>query len=289
MLSGKIVAYLLDNLANDVMKQIYISHTKRDRRHMEKLREYLKQAGYRPRINRGMTQGKTWDLGLVDTIRSSDIVIPILTEDGAGSLDVTYEWSLALGSGVPVYPILFRGVNAHPHLMILPMYDFGAYTDENRAWEQFMRELQRVLGDEVSIVKMDAGPQNPPQHSTVNLSSAPHPMREPKPPPKQEPAKAAGFYLVVELGDNPPQEYRLEQSSISLGRDAENDIQINDHGVSRSHLRFIRGDGGYRAMDLGSTNGTFDISGERITSVALKPNDVLKIGSHIVLTYKYMD
>jgi len=46
------------------------------------------------------------------------------------------------------------------------------------------------------------------------------------------------------------------ESSLSIGRDATNDIQLPFSFVSSSHLCLGRRDGGWFAVDLGSTNGT---------------------------------
>jgi clan AA aspartic protease (TIGR02281 family) len=67
---------------------------------------------------------------------------------------------------------------------------------------------------------------------------------------------------------------------ITIGRDLDNDIVINDTKVSRHHLQIIKeGSGNFRIVDFGSTNGTFvndrKISGETTISI----NDVVRIGN----------
>jgi clan AA aspartic protease (TIGR02281 family) len=67
---------------------------------------------------------------------------------------------------------------------------------------------------------------------------------------------------------------------ITIGRDLDNDIVINDAKVSRHHLQIIKeNSGNFRIVDFGSTNGTFvndrKISGEIMISI----NDVVRIGN----------
>ena len=50
---------------------------------------------------------------------------------------------------------------------------------------------------------------------------------------------------------------------IYIGRSAENDIQIKDKHISRTHLKVTRKDGRYFVEDLRSENGTY-VNGELI-------------------------
>jgi hypothetical protein len=67
---------------------------------------------------------------------------------------------------------------------------------------------------------------------------------------------------------------------ITIGRNNDNDIVVNDDRVSRNHLQIVQADNGnYSVVDLDSTNGTF-VNGQRLTGeVRLQPNDVVKIGN----------
>ncbi len=59
------------------------------------------------------------------------------------------------------------------------------------------------------------------------------------------------------------QRYSLNAPSVILGRSSEADILVEDTGVSRKHLE-IRTEGGFvRAVDLGSTNGSY-VNGHKL-------------------------
>ena len=69
---------------------------------------------------------------------------------------------------------------------------------------------------------------------------------------------------------------------ITIGRDLDNDIVVNDSKASRHHLQIICEGGSYRIVDFNSTNGTFvndqKISGE----TALLMNDRVRIGNTVL-------
>lgn len=94
------------------------------------------------------------------------------------------------------------------------------------------------------------------------------------------------FRLIVRRGPRPNEVYELTGEVINLGRDITNDITINDREVSRHHLRFTRGAGGFTLEDLGSTNGTF-VNGKRVTGASsLNNGDMVGLGETVTLQYE---
>ena len=67
---------------------------------------------------------------------------------------------------------------------------------------------------------------------------------------------------------------------ITIGRNSQNDITINDPKVSRHHCQIIQhDDGSFSLSDFGSTNGTY-VNGRRVYGeVRLTPNDKVRIGN----------
>lgn len=70
---------------------------------------------------------------------------------------------------------------------------------------------------------------------------------------------------------------------ISIGRLAENTVVLNHPQVSGQHARLEQVQGGYRIVDLGSTNHVY-VNAERVTNQLLKPGDEVRIGPY-KLTY----
>jgi eukaryotic-like serine/threonine-protein kinase len=69
--------------------------------------------------------------------------------------------------------------------------------------------------------------------------------------------------LLVARKGEPPVAYALDQQVLTIGRGDDNDIVLLAEGVSRHHARLERTTTGWRALDLGSTNGTF-LNGSRL-------------------------
>jgi len=72
----------------------------------------------------------------------------------------------------------------------------------------------------------------------------------------------------------------LSEQTTTIGRLAENALQIEDDSVSSSHAEIFAEDDRFFVRDLGSTNGTF-INGEKIEKSLLHEGDELRFGSVI--------
>lgn len=91
--------------------------------------------------------------------------------------------------------------------------------------------------------------------------------------------------LVIRLGSQPEQTLPLTKEITNLGREAINEIVINDPEVSRRHARISMRQGGYVVEDLGSTNGTF-LNGRRVTApTPLYQGDTLELGPSTSITF----
>jgi predicted component of type VI protein secretion system len=91
--------------------------------------------------------------------------------------------------------------------------------------------------------------------------------------------------LVMTQGPQPGQTFVPDQDLLTLGRDPNNTIVINDPQISRQHARITRQGGLLVLEDIGSTNGTF-VNGMRLTGPhALANGDVIGLGDVVTLTY----
>lgn len=82
-------------------------------------------------------------------------------------------------------------------------------------------------------------------------------------------------------------DYVLSDEVTTLGRRADNHIQIDDAAISGRHAQFIRQKSeylddhfDYYVEDLGSTNGT-KVNDEKIDKHLLKNGDIVQVGKHV--------
>lgn len=95
-------------------------------------------------------------------------------------------------------------------------------------------------------------------------------------------ADKPGFaWLVVLNGPRRGRLFRLRIEGVTVGRAPNNDVVIDDEGVSRYHARlFAEAEGfgpQFYVQDLASANGTF-VNAERITKQPLNDEDRLRCG-----------
>lgn len=87
--------------------------------------------------------------------------------------------------------------------------------------------------------------------------------------------------LVIKKDDVLLDEIAIDKQVMTIGRDAESDLQLNDPSVSRHHATLRRIYTDLYIEDLGSTNGTH-LNGRPVTKHVLKPGDQLAIGSYLL-------
>jgi pSer/pThr/pTyr-binding forkhead associated (FHA) protein len=89
------------------------------------------------------------------------------------------------------------------------------------------------------------------------------------------PAEAA--LLVVQRGPMAGTRFILDRPVITVGRQSDNDIVLDDVTVSRRHAGFHRGDGGFCVRDVGSLNGTY-VNRQPVHEATLASGDQVQIG-----------
>lgn len=72
--------------------------------------------------------------------------------------------------------------------------------------------------------------------------------------------------------------YELKAETTTVGRVSDNAFEIPEASVSSHHAELVLRGADVLVRDLNSTNGTF-INGERVTEAALKPGQILRLGT----------
>ena len=85
----------------------------------------------------------------------------------------------------------------------------------------------------------------------------------------------------VVQGQSAGTELRLTKSITGMGRDAQNDLVIDDVRVSNFHMAIFHASDEFRIRDLGSTNGTF-LNGSQVTEYSLHHGDWIQVGGCVI-------
>jgi pSer/pThr/pTyr-binding forkhead associated (FHA) protein len=88
------------------------------------------------------------------------------------------------------------------------------------------------------------------------------------------PLRMADAYLII----NGRRHVVLEKAVNTIGRSLENDVVIEDQGVSRRHAQIRWRNGRFEIFDLGSRAGIV-LNRRRISRAELKSGDVIALGS----------
>ncbi|MEA2331763.1 MAG: hypothetical protein QOH58_1901 [Thermoleophilaceae bacterium] len=145
-----------------------------------------------------------------------------------------------------------------------PQVEFD--TDERLELGEFGIQAQLLGGPEEEGGAADPAPSAGDFGHTMVYS----PDREARP---LEPALDRRQALLVTDG----RRNVLSGNSVTVGRSRDCDVVVDDPNVSRRHIELRRGERGWAAVDLGSTNG-MKVNGRRISHAELEPGDRITIG-----------
>lgn len=85
--------------------------------------------------------------------------------------------------------------------------------------------------------------------------------------------------LFVTKGPNEGETFLIEKPEMTIGRDTDSDIFLDDITVSRKHATVALQDGQFILKDVGSLNGTY-VNQQRIDEVSIKRGDEIQIGKY---------
>jgi signal transduction histidine kinase/pSer/pThr/pTyr-binding forkhead associated (FHA) protein len=88
--------------------------------------------------------------------------------------------------------------------------------------------------------------------------------------------------LFVIRGNDQGARFELEGTSIGVGRDSSNAVQLHDTEVSRQHAEIRRVDNTFVVADLESSNGTY-VNGRRVRKRRLASGDQVQVGGTLML------
>ncbi len=115
-----------------------------------------------------------------------------------------------------------------------------------------------------------------PIHSDENPSATAAMKRV---PPEAHPAAAAQFIIVQ--GPQTGTSIQLEDRPMTVGRNPQCDIFLNDMTVSRKHAKLVPSGKDFQITDTGSFNGIW-VNNQNIETAQLHPGDIIQIGAFVL-------
>lgn len=88
--------------------------------------------------------------------------------------------------------------------------------------------------------------------------------------------------ILLKFQDTVLKVVESDKDRITIGRNLQNDIQIDNLAVSSFHARVEKEMGLYFIQDLDSTNGTF-VNDQRVSRWGLKDGDAVTVGKHTLV------
>lgn len=85
--------------------------------------------------------------------------------------------------------------------------------------------------------------------------------------------------ILLKFNDKVLKTIETDKEMVSIGRNVDNDIHIDNLSVSKNHARITRDKDSYRVEDLKSTNGTY-LNEKMVSKAELKHKDILTVGKH---------
>jgi len=85
--------------------------------------------------------------------------------------------------------------------------------------------------------------------------------------------------ISISCNSEPLKVLELAAGTLTIGRAADNNLQLDDKTISKHHARIVTYFNANYVEDLSSTNGTY-VNGKKIKKQILQPGDILKLGKH---------
>ena len=122
---------------------IFISYKHSDAIFARLLTLELRNAGFEFWWDDHLKLGENWSEAIDDKIRDAFAVILLMSPEAKKSEYVTYEWSFAIGAGVPVIPLVIEKIDEiHPRLSKVQYVDLSGAQNPN--FDKVMAQLQEL-------------------------------------------------------------------------------------------------------------------------------------------------
>lgn len=127
------------------MKHIFISYKRENIDFIDKIVEKLEVAKMPVWADvKKLRASEDWSEKIETAIQEAAAVVVVITPQAMKSEYITYEWSFALGRGIPVVPLMVTKTDSyHPRLMKIQFLDFTI--EASRPWEKLQQTLKEII------------------------------------------------------------------------------------------------------------------------------------------------
>jgi two-component system, cell cycle response regulator len=80
----------------------------------------------------------------------------------------------------------------------------------------------------------------------------------------------------------------IAKGELNIGRNPDNDVVVDDSGVSRKHARIAMDDGNYVLSEVNARNGTL-VQGNKVTTSILTDGDFIQLGPRTAFRFSMVD
>ena len=281
---------------------VFISYSRDDTRAMQRIKRTLNESGIDAWTDEGIEIGTpNWQLAIEKAIEECLCMVCILTPSAKQSHWVREELVYATFHEKQVYMIHTRGDYKQVAILgfavaqLIDVRDVKLY--EPRMTQLCNRILDELVGRDYLAETHRSKPNGvmtqklPETADVVDASDATVAEVDDKTiaqafMPVTLPAQEQ-HQLIVQRGKEytATTTFELNGTFVTVGRDKNSTLYVNDASVSRQHCQLIYTNDGFLVRDMDSVNGTY-INAERIRMKNLKNRDTLQIGPNISLTYR---
>jgi hypothetical protein len=148
----------------DIKKQVFISykHDTLGVYFLKDLTRELQNSGFEVWSDRLIEVGDKWRESIDTGIKESFVIIVVLTPEATFSQYITYEWSYAMGLGIPIIPLVLVQLepNAEMHPKLEPL-QYLNFTEGRQPYLELMQRLNSYHNDYTQTNQLPIAPVRP--------------------------------------------------------------------------------------------------------------------------------
>ncbi len=151
------------------MSHVFISYNQANADFAALMMMQLEKAGFDTWLDKNRLRvGNDWSQEIDRGITEAFALIVVMSPAAKASEYVTYEWSFALGAGIPVLPVLRERTELHPRLSRLQYIDFT----HAQPWDALIAELSDMQKQSSSGIRIPRDTPPHIRHAIAALDSA---------------------------------------------------------------------------------------------------------------------